>query len=121
MTHTSTGLQDSDGLNEIGGKNQLLLPVNAKTVRRELLTKNVEGSLHILGPFVDNVEVGIGLDETTGRGTNGRTHVGNEEATVGLSTDLISNGSEDTTVALQELGAVWVGGIKVESSVLWEC
>lgn len=90
-------------------------------MRRELLAKNVEGSLHILGPFVNDVEVGIGLNETTGRGTHGRAHVGDKETTVRLSTDLIGNGAEDTAVALQELGTVWVGGIEVESSILAQC
>jgi hypothetical protein len=118
MAHTKTGLQDSDGLDEVGSENELLLPVNTQSVRRELLTKNVEGSLNILGPFVDDVKIGIGLNETAGGSTHGRTHVGDEETTIGLSADLISNGPEDTAVTLEELGAVRIGGIEVESSVL---
>jgi len=118
MAHSKTGLQDSDGLDEVRSKDELLLPVNAQSVRRELLTKNVEGALHILRPFVDDVKVGIGLDKTTGGRTHGRTHVGDEETTIGLGTDLIRNGSEDTAVTLEELGAVRVGGVEVEPSVL---
>lgn len=118
MTHSSARLQDGDGFDEIRSENELLLPVNAQSMRRELLTQNVEVALHILGPFVDDVKVGISLNETTGRGTHGGAHVGNEEASIRLSTDLIRNRPEDTPVAFEELGAVWVGGVEVESSVL---
>ncbi len=78
-------------------------------MRAELLTQNVErlfdwSKLHlvlrlaktyptnILGPLVDDVELGISLDEATWRGTNSRAHVRNEEATIWLSTNLICNG-----------------------------
>lgn len=118
MTHSSAGFQDRDGFDEIRSENELLFPINAQSMRRELLTQNVEGTLYILRPFVDDVKVGISLNETTGRSTHGRAHVSDEEASIGLSTDLVRNRSEDTPVALEELGAVWVGGVEVESSVL---
>lgn len=118
MAHSKTRLQDSNRLDEVGGQDELLLPIDAKTVRRELLLKNVEGAFHILRPFVNDVKVGISLNETTGRSTNGRAHVGDEESTIWLCPDLIRNGCKDTAVTLEELGAVRVGGIKVETSIL---
>lgn len=118
MADSETGLQDSNRLDEVRSQNELLLPIDTKSVRRELLLKNVEGALHILGPFVDDVEIGISLNETTGRSTNGRAHVGDEKSTIWLCPDLIRNGCKDTAVTLQELGAVRVGGIEVEASIL---
>lgn len=118
MANSKTGLQDTDRLDEVGSKDELLLPVDAQSVGRKLLTQNVEGALHILRPLVNDVKVGIGLNETAGRGTHGRTHVGNEESTIGLSTDLICNGAENTAITLEELGAVGVRGVEVETRVL---
>lgn len=66
MTHSSAGFQDRDGFDEIRSENKLLLPVNAQSMRRELLAQDVESALHILGPFVDDVKIGISLNETTG-------------------------------------------------------
>ena len=118
MAHSKTRLQDSTRLDEVGSQDELLLPIDAKSVRRELLLENVEGALHILGPFVNDVEVGVSLNKTTGGSTNGRAHVGDEESTVWLCPYFIRNGCKDTAVTLEELGAVRVGGIKVEASIL---
>lgn len=85
---------------------------------------------------MDDVTLGVGLDETAWRGTQGASHVGDEETTIHcqfdcngcksfqfhlpfwLGADLISNGAEQGSVAVRELGMVWVAGVPVESSVL---
>jgi hypothetical protein len=87
-------------------------------VRRELLSEDVECTIHILRPLVDDVEVGISFNQTTRGSSHGRAHVRDEETTVRLGTDFISDRRKNCTVALQELGTVWVGGIKVKPSVL---
>lgn len=115
---TSAGLQDTDGLDKVRGEDELPLPVNGQTVRGELLAKNVEQAVDVLGPLVDDVEVLVGLDETAGGGSNGRAHVGDVETAIGLCADLVGNGRQDGTVALLELGAVGVAGVEVEGSVL---
>lgn len=115
---TSAGLQDTDGLDKVRGEDELPLPVDGKTVRGELLAKNVEQAIDILGPLVDDVEVRVSLDETAGGGSDSRAHVGDVEPTIGLCTDLIGDGREDRPVALLELGAVGVAGVEVEGSVL---
>lgn len=38
-------------------------------------------AVDILGPLVDNVTVGIGLDKAARGGTQGTSHVGDQEAT----------------------------------------
>ena len=111
-------LEDRDGGDEVGGQHDVLLEVDGKTVRNELLLEDTENAGDILGPFVDNVEVGIGLNKTARGGAKSGTHVSNEETTIGLGSDLISNGGEDGTVALLESRAVRVGGVKVESGIL---
>lgn len=116
--NTSAGLQDTDGLDKVRGEDELPLPVDGKTVRGELLAKNVEQAIDILGPLVDDVELRVGLDETAGGGPDSRTHVGDVETSIGLCADLVGNGREDGPVALLELGAVGVAGVEVESSVL---
>ena len=121
MANSETGLQDTDRLDKVRCENQLLLPVNAQSVRRELLTQNVEGALHILRPLVDDVKVGIGLNETARRGSHGRAHVSDEESSIGLSTDLICNRGEDSAVTLEELRTVGVRCVKVEPCVLDFC
>ena len=74
-------LEDAKRDNEIRGQDKILLEVDGEAVGRELLAENVESALDILGPLVDDVEVGISLDETAGRSTDGTTHVGDEETT----------------------------------------
>lgn len=87
-------------------------------MRGELLAEDVERRGHIFGPLVDDVEVGIGLNETTRGCAYSRAHVGNEETTIGLSADLVRDGREESTVRLLELGLVGVGGVEVEGGVL---
>jgi hypothetical protein len=67
---------------------------------------------------VDDVEIRVGLDETAGAGSYGRTHVGDVEAAVGLCADLVGDGAEDGPVALVELGTVGVRCVEVECGVL---
>jgi hypothetical protein len=45
-------------------------------------------------------------------------HVGDEESSIWLGADLISDGGEQGTVALLEGGPVRVGGVEVEGRVL---
>jgi hypothetical protein len=112
------GLQDGDRHNKVRCQDDVLLEIDGKAMRAELLAKDVEGRGNILGPLVNDVEVGIGLNEATGRSTDSRAHVGDEEATVGLGADLIGDGGEQSTVRLLELGLVWVRGVKVVCRVL---
>lgn len=91
MTNAKGGLEDRDWLDKVRSENELVLPVKAQTVRRELLSENVESTIHILGPLVDDVKVGIGFNQTTGSSTDGRAHVGDEETTVRFGTNFISN------------------------------
>lgn len=118
MANSRTGLQNTDGLHEVRGQDKLLVPVNAQSVRRVLLAKNVQGALNILRPLMNDVEVGIRLNQTTRRGTHCRAHVGDEKASVRLRTDLVCIGGQKPTVALLELGAIGVGSIEVVCSVL---
>ena len=87
-------------------------------MRVELLTKDVESAGDILGPFVDDVEVGVRLDKTAGRGAHGGAHVGDVEAAIRLGADLVGDRGKDAAVALLERGAVRVAGVKVERRVL---
>lgn len=79
---------------------------------------NTYSSLNIFGPLVNDITLGVGLDETAGRSTHGTTHVSDEETTIGLGADLISNGAKKGPVAVRELGEVRVTGVPVKSSVL---
>lgn len=132
---TGGWLQDGKRDDKVRGQDDLLVPVDAKTVWVELLSKDVGRSSDILWPFVENVATGISLNETTWRGTSGTTHVSDEETSdrlvsvvprhesllnlpIWLSTNLISNRGEKGSVALLECWVVWVGGVKVECSVL---
>lgn len=45
-------------------------------------------------------------------------HVGDEESSIWLGADLISDGREQSTVALLERGPVWVRGVEVVGRVL---
>lgn len=79
----SVGMQDTSGTrledrkrnNEVGGKTNLLLVINGETVGRELFSKNVQSTLNILGPLVDDVEVGIGFNQASRGGTEGSYQV----------------------------------------------
>ena len=108
---------------------------------RELLGQDVERALDVLGPLVDDIEVGVRLDEAAGGCADGAAHVGYEESAnceflakvlreegelvagdgvlpVGLGADLVDDGAEDGPVALQELRAVWVRDVEVKGRVL---
>lgn len=121
MSDLRDGLQDSDRLDKVRGQNELLLPVNTQSMGRVLLSQNVQSALYILRPLVNDVEVGISLDQTTRRGTQGRAHVGNVEASIRFSADLVRNRGEKSTVALLELGTIGVRGVEVIRSVLLKC
>lgn len=72
--------ENSEGNNKVRGKNNVVFKVNTEAVGCELLAENVElffklallmrlsfrnetyGSFNILGPLMDNVTTGIGLD-----------------------------------------------------------
>lgn len=71
MLNTKGWFQDRDRNNEIRGKNEVLFPINTKTVWAELFAEDVQCSSDVLGIFVDDVEVGIGLDEAAGRSSDG--------------------------------------------------
>lgn len=111
-------LENGNWDDEVGCQDDVVLPVNGQTMGTELLAKNVECAFDIFGPLVDDVEIGIGLNETSRRSTNRGAHVGNEETAIGLGADLISDGGKDTTVALLELGGVWVACVEVVRSIL---
>jgi hypothetical protein len=49
---------------------------------------------------MDDVEISISLNETTGAGSNCRSHVCDKESTIRFSTDFIGNGSQNGSVAL---------------------
>lgn len=120
MPNPGTGLQDTNGLHKVRSKNELLVPVDAQPVRRVLFAKNVQGALQVFGPLVDDVKVLIGLDQTAGRGTQCRAHVGDVESSIRLRTDLVCDRGKKGTVALLELGAVGVGRVEVKRGVLVE-
>lgn len=67
---------------------------------------------------MDNVAVGVSLDQTSGRSTQGAAHVSDEEAALGLGADLIGDGAQQGAVAVAELGVVGVADVPVEGSVL---
>lgn len=118
MDYAQAGLEDSDWDDEVRGENQVVLPVDGETVGGKGLAEDVDGAGQVLGVLRNDVEVLVGLDETTWGGTDGVTHVGDEETSIGLGADLISDGREHSTVALLELGPVRVGGVEVEGRVL---
>ena len=115
---TSSGLKDGQRDDEVRGEDELVLPVDAQTMGRELLLKDVESALGVLRPLVENVTLGVSLNETAGGGADSTAHVGDEEATLGLGSDLISDGAQQSAVAVAELGVVGVRGVEVVGSVL---
>lgn len=118
LLDTKSRLQNRDRNNKVRSKNNVLIKVHTQSVRRELLSKNVKSTLNILRPLVDDVTIGISLDQSAGRCTDGTAHVGDEETAVRLGADLIDDGTENTAVAVVELGMVWVRSVEVESGVL---
>lgn len=91
-------LENAQRHDKVGCQDDVLLEVNAQTVRGELRSENVEllesarssgskimrqnySALNILRPLVDDVALGVGLDETAWRGTQSASHVGDEETT----------------------------------------
>ena len=83
-----------------------------------MFTEDIQQTIGVLGPLVDDVVVLIGLDQATRRGTDCGTHVGDEEAAIGLRADLIRDRGEQRTVRLLELWLVGIGGVKVVGGVL---
>jgi len=111
-------LQNGNGYDEVRGQNDVLVEANAQTVRAELLAENVESTLHILRPLVNDVKLSVSFDEATRRGTGSGAHVGDEEASIGLCADLICDRRKQGAVALLELRLVRIGCVEVVSSVL---
>lgn len=111
-------LEDGDWDDEVRGQDDVVLEINGEAMGAELLAENIEGGRNIFGPFVDDVEIGIGFDETAWRRADSRAHVSDEETTIRLCADLIHNGGKNTAVALLELWRVRVAGVKVERSIL---
>lgn len=118
MANSRAGLQDTDRLHEVRSQDKVLLPVNTQPMRRVLLAKYVQRALYIFRPLMNDVEVGIRLDQTARRGAHCRSHVSDVETSIRLRTDFIRNGAQKSTVALPELGTVGVGRVKVVCSVL---
>lgn len=67
---------------------------------------------------MDDVATGIGLNQTSRGGTESTSHVGDEESTLRLGSDLIGDGGKQSTVAVRELGVVRIAGVEVERSIL---
>lgn len=75
-------LKDRQGHDKVRGEDDVLVKVDAQAVRGELLSKNVESALNILGPLVDNVARGVGLDQTAWRSANSTAHISDEKTTI---------------------------------------
>lgn len=118
LLNTKSRLQNRNRNNKVRSKDNVLVKVHTQSMRRELLSKNVKSTLNILRPLMDDIAIGISLDQATGRCTDSTAHVSDEETTVGLGADLINDGAENTAVAVVELGMVWVRSVEVESGVL---
>jgi hypothetical protein len=67
---------------------------------------------------VDDIELGVGFDETAGRRADSRSHVGDEKSTIGLSADLVGDGREKSAVGLFELRLVRIAGVEVVRGIL---
>lgn len=119
VANTQRWLQDSNRLDKVRCQNVSSVPVNAETVGRKLISENIQQTINILRPFMDDIEVLVGLNQTARSGSHSRAHVCDEVSTVRLCANLVSNRGKDTTVALQELGAVRIRGIEVEAGVLF--
>lgn len=71
MDNARAGLEDGDRDDEVRGEDQVVFPVDGETVGSKGLAENVDGAGQILRVLSDDVEVLVGLDEATWRGTNG--------------------------------------------------
>lgn len=65
---TGGWLEDGERDDEIRSKHDIIGEIDGQSVRRELLLENVQGACDVFGPFVDDVEVCVGFDESTGSG-----------------------------------------------------
>ena len=68
---TKTRLQDGKGNNEIGGQNDVFVPIDAQTVRIEVVSKYIDVGFDIFRVLGDDVELVIGFDQATGGGSCG--------------------------------------------------
>jgi hypothetical protein len=87
-------------------------------VRAELRFENIESAIDIFWPLMDDVVVGISLDEATWGCAGCRAHVSDEEPAIWLSDNFVRDRCECSTVALGELWIIWVGHIEIEAGVL---
>lgn len=76
------GLEDGDGNDEVRGEDQIFLEADGETVGGELGGGSIGEAGDGFGPFVDDVEVGISLDEATDISSYCGAHVGDEETSV---------------------------------------
>lgn len=63
MLDTSGRLKDRQWDDEVRRQNDVLVEVNGKAMRRELLAKNVKGAGNILRPLMNDVVVSVRLNE----------------------------------------------------------
>lgn len=84
----------------------------------ELLVNNAQEAWHILWPLMDNVVIGVCLDQPAWGGSSGGAHVCEEEATIRLGTDLIRDGCKSRNVRLCVGRVIDVGDIEVVPCVL---
>lgn len=89
-----TRLQDGQRDDEIGGETDVLLPVDSESVRRELLSKNVELACNVFGMLGDDVVVGVEFNQAARGCSHSRPHVCHEETPLWCSADLVGNRGE---------------------------
>lgn len=65
LLNTQGRLEDRDGNNKVRGQDDALIEVNSQTVGAELLAENVQRASNILRPLVNDISLGVRLDETT--------------------------------------------------------
>jgi hypothetical protein len=82
------------------------------------LIRYTYSALNILRPLVDDVTTSVSLNKSTRRSANSTAHVSDEEPSLGLSSDLVRDGSEKGPVAVGKLGVVGVRHVPVEGGVL---
>jgi hypothetical protein len=59
------GLEDGQRHNIVRCKHDVVFPVNAQAMGTELFAQDIESPLNILGPLVNDITFGIGLNETS--------------------------------------------------------